>query len=165
MGVGWLFVSQGLCRSIASRVWYKFAPFACLPPPLPMHTSAAMPAPVINNATAIWDINVHWPLSSQCGTWDAKGRGVDVWECILARTSSFLARPPSLTDPIRLLHPVHVGMSPATHPRAPLTHAPSATEPALLAVPRASVVHPHTPHHPHVFGWSTSASYLPCCTT
>ena len=50
-------------------------------------------------------------------------------------------------------------------PRAPLTHAPSATEPALLAVPRASVVHPHTPHHPHVFGWSTSASYLPCCTT
>ncbi|KAG9313611.1 hypothetical protein JVU11DRAFT_5941 [Chiua virens] len=47
-----------------------------------------MPAPVIKNATTIWDINVNWPLSSQCGTWDPKGRGVDVWECIQARTCS-----------------------------------------------------------------------------
>ena len=77
---------------------YKFKPFpprilpplACLllphlHPPL-MHTTT-MPAPVIKNATTIWDIGVNWPLSSQCGTWDAKGRGVDVWECILARMS------------------------------------------------------------------------------
>ncbi|KAG8216698.1 hypothetical protein J3R82DRAFT_6905 [Butyriboletus roseoflavus] len=59
-----------------------------------MHTTA-MPAPVIKNATTIWDIGVNWPLSSQCGTWDAKGRGVDVWECILARMSI----PPPWSNP------------------------------------------------------------------
>jgi hypothetical protein len=28
---------------------------------------------------------VHWSLYSQCGIWDPKGRGVDIWECIRAR--------------------------------------------------------------------------------
>lgn len=28
---------------------------------------------------------MHWSLYSQCGIWDPKGRGVDIWECIRAR--------------------------------------------------------------------------------
>lgn len=83
-----------------------------------MHTTA-MPAPIIKNATSIWDINVNWPLSSQCGTWDAKGRGVDVWECIQARMSGPPVHPP-FTDQFdivrRLLNAVHFGMSRATRP-------------------------------------------------
>ncbi|KAG6377595.1 hypothetical protein JVT61DRAFT_15413 [Boletus reticuloceps] len=73
-------------------------------------STTTMPASVIKNATTIWDINVHWPLSSQCGTWDPKGRGVDVWECIQARMSipPFL---PLCADPnCRLLNTVHFGM-------------------------------------------------------
>jgi len=45
-----------------------------------------MPA-VVSNATRIWELNIHWDLFSQCGVWDPKGRGVDIWECIRARTS------------------------------------------------------------------------------
>src|SRR6266702_1157157 len=45
-----------------------------------------MPA-VVSNATRIWELNIHWDLFSQCGVWDAKGRGVDIYECIRARTS------------------------------------------------------------------------------
>jgi hypothetical protein len=44
-----------------------------------------MPA-VISNATRIWELNVSWDIYSQCGVWDPKGRGVDIWECIKART-------------------------------------------------------------------------------
>lgn len=54
-----------------------------------MQMSTTMTAPVIKNATTIWDIGQNWPLSSQCGTWDVKGRGVDVWECIQARMYLF----------------------------------------------------------------------------
>lgn len=39
----------------------------------------------ISNATRIWELNVFWPLYAQCGVWDPKGRGVDIWECIKAR--------------------------------------------------------------------------------
>ena len=85
----------------------------------PLMRTTTMPAPVIKNATTIWDINVTWPLSSQCGTWDPKGRGVDVWECILARMSLFLL-PLPFTDNLdlvrRLLNAVHCGMSRATSP-------------------------------------------------
>ncbi|TFK38088.1 hypothetical protein BDQ12DRAFT_666313 [Crucibulum laeve] len=41
-----------------------------------------MPGAVISNATRIWELNVHWALYSQCGVWDPRGRGVDIWECI-----------------------------------------------------------------------------------
>src|SRR5258708_4133066 len=44
-----------------------------------------MPA-VVSNATRIWELNIYWDLFSQCGVWDPKGRGVDIWECIRART-------------------------------------------------------------------------------
>lgn len=45
-----------------------------------------MPA-VVNNATRIWEVNIHWDLYAQCGIWDQKGKGVDIWECIRARES------------------------------------------------------------------------------
>ena len=57
--------------------------------------SSSMPA-VVSNATRIWELNIHWALFSQCGVWDPKGRGVDIWECIRARespSSSFLPSP------------------------------------------------------------------------
>lgn len=44
-----------------------------------------MPGAVVGNATRIWELNVHWALYSQCGIWDPKGRGVDIWECIRDR--------------------------------------------------------------------------------
>lgn len=40
---------------------------------------------VIGNSTRIWELNLQWPLYSQCGVWDVRGRGVDVWECIKDR--------------------------------------------------------------------------------
>jgi hypothetical protein len=46
-----------------------------------------MPATIISNATRIWELNVHWSAYSQCGIWNAKGRGVDIWECIRDRKS------------------------------------------------------------------------------
>lgn len=51
--------------------------------------------PVIANATRIWELNVHWAIYSQCGVWDPRGRGVDIWECIRDR-ESFLSRMASL---------------------------------------------------------------------
>ena len=46
-----------------------------------------MPSTVISNATRIWELNVHWSIYSQCGIWNAKRRGVDIWECIQERKS------------------------------------------------------------------------------
>ncbi|KIM91490.1 hypothetical protein PILCRDRAFT_94330 [Piloderma croceum F 1598] len=54
-----------------------------------------MPTAVISNATRIWELNVSWPLFSQCGVWDIKGRGVDIWECIRAHDSSPGSQPPN----------------------------------------------------------------------
>lgn len=45
-----------------------------------------MPA-VVSNATRIWEVNIHWDLYAQCGIWDQKGKGVDIWECVRARES------------------------------------------------------------------------------
>ena len=42
---------------------------------------------VIGNSTRIWEVYLHWPMYSQCGIWDVRGRGVDVWECIKERES------------------------------------------------------------------------------
>lgn len=49
-----------------------------------------MPGTVISNATQIWELGVHWTVYSQCGVWDPKGKGVDIWECIRDRESSLL---------------------------------------------------------------------------
>lgn len=77
-----------------------------LPPPRPhCNTSAAptvttathtphTPRPtmpgLVSDATRIWELNVYWPQGSQCGVWDAKSKGVDIWECIRARAYSRL---------------------------------------------------------------------------
>ena len=54
----------------------------------PSHLSrlSTMPS-AVSNATRIWEVNIHWDLYSQCGIWDQKGKGVDIWECIRARQS------------------------------------------------------------------------------
>lgn len=49
--------------------------------------TATIPTAVISNATRIWELNIQWPMYAQCGVWDTKGRGVDIWECIQARKS------------------------------------------------------------------------------
>ncbi|KAH9962975.1 hypothetical protein BC827DRAFT_1129670 [Russula dissimulans] len=53
-----------------------------------------MPA-VVRDATRIWELNIHWELFSQCGVWDPKGRGVDIWECIRAHQSTPGTQPPN----------------------------------------------------------------------
>ncbi|PPQ66814.1 hypothetical protein CVT26_009660 [Gymnopilus dilepis] len=54
-----------------------------------------MPGAVVGNATRIWELNVHWALHSQCGIWDPKGRGVDIWECIRDHDSTPGTQPPN----------------------------------------------------------------------
>ena len=49
------------------------------------HPLPKMPGVVVGNATKIWEVGVHWSLYSQCGIWDPRGRGVDIWECICDR--------------------------------------------------------------------------------
>lgn len=44
---------------------------------------------LVSDATRIWEQNVYWALGSQCGVWDSKTKGVDVWECIRPRTYLF----------------------------------------------------------------------------
>ena len=53
-------------------------------------THYTMPGAVVGNATRIWELNVHWTLYSQCGVWDPRGRGVDIWECIRDRECCLL---------------------------------------------------------------------------
>ena len=40
---------------------------------------------LVSDATRIWELNLHWALGAQCGVWDPKGKGVDVFECVRAR--------------------------------------------------------------------------------
>lgn len=62
--------------------------YAPAPPRLPAlsprvaHTN--MPG-LVSDVTRIWELNVHWAFGSQCGVWDAKARGVEIWECIRTR--------------------------------------------------------------------------------
>lgn len=46
---------------------------------------------LVADATRIWELNLYWPMHAQCGVWDPKGKGVDVWECIRPRKSILLA--------------------------------------------------------------------------
>ena len=40
---------------------------------------------LVSDATRIWEINIYWPVGSQCAVWDPKSKGVDIWECLRAR--------------------------------------------------------------------------------
>ena len=89
----------------------------CSPPPLfitaatTSSTHYTMPGAVVGNATRIWELNVHWTLYSQCGVWDPRGRGVDIWECIRDRECCLLrgCQPFVLHLPFSQTtqHPVH----------------------------------------------------------
>ncbi|KAI0698587.1 hypothetical protein BC835DRAFT_1268815 [Cytidiella melzeri] len=50
---------------------------------------------LVSDATRIWELDVFWPLGSQCGVWDPKTKGVDVWECVRAHTASAGSAPPN----------------------------------------------------------------------
>ncbi|KAJ4465371.1 hypothetical protein C8J55DRAFT_441160 [Lentinula edodes] len=39
----------------------------------------------VGDVTRIWEINIHWPMYSQCSIWD--GKGVEIWECLVDRKS------------------------------------------------------------------------------
>lgn len=54
-----------------------------------LSASNAMPG-LVSDSTRIWELNIHWPVNAQCGVWDPKLKGVDVWECIRARESQIL---------------------------------------------------------------------------
>ncbi|PSS32046.1 hypothetical protein PHLCEN_2v2191 [Hermanssonia centrifuga] len=51
---------------------------------------------LVSDATRIWVIDVHWAMNAQCGVWDPKGKGVDIWECI---------RPPTKQPVLALCYP------------------------------------------------------------
>ncbi|ESK98001.1 hypothetical protein Moror_939 [Moniliophthora roreri MCA 2997] len=51
--------------------------------------------PVISNATRIWELNIHWPIYSQCGVWD--GKGVVVYQCVQEHDSVPGTQPPNAT--------------------------------------------------------------------
>ncbi|TCD69696.1 hypothetical protein EIP91_006713 [Steccherinum ochraceum] len=53
-----------------------------------------MPA-LVRDATRIWELNLHWPLFSQCCVWDPKSRKVDVWECVRAHNATPGTEPPN----------------------------------------------------------------------
>ncbi len=90
--------SQSACQKLRGRKGYiphtqeRYATHLVLPPqsnPRLLihnhnHISNAMPG-LVSDATRVWELNVHWALGSQCGVWDPKFRGVDIWECIRAR--------------------------------------------------------------------------------
>jgi len=63
--------------------------------PLLLSRLSTMPA-VVSNATRIWETDIYWDLSSQCGIWDPKRKGVDIWECVRARESYPVIHPSSL---------------------------------------------------------------------
>ncbi|KAF9262283.1 hypothetical protein L218DRAFT_960418 [Marasmius fiardii PR-910] len=51
--------------------------------------------PEIGYATRIWELNIHWPMYSQCGVWNSKNKGVDVWECVRDHESVGGTQPPN----------------------------------------------------------------------
>lgn len=81
----------------------------------------------VSNATRIWEVNIHWDLYSQCGIWDQKGKGVDIWECIRARQSQRIICP-FLSNPHRF----------AFHCRSFYRYH-SATKPYLLEIRDSTV--------------------------
>ncbi|GBE88769.1 hypothetical protein SCP_1401740 [Sparassis crispa] len=50
---------------------------------------------LVSDATRIWELNIYWTVNSQCGVWDPKGKGVDVWECIRDHNSIPGTQPPN----------------------------------------------------------------------
>jgi hypothetical protein len=101
-----------------------------------------MPA-VVSNATRIWELNINWELFSQCGVWDAKGRGVDIYECIRARTSLSSALRFASAHAVchhRPIHSWHSGLSsPCTRCHVS-TNLRTASKRRVLAICRAPII-------------------------
>ncbi|CAL1699447.1 unnamed protein product [Somion occarium] len=50
---------------------------------------------LVSDATRIWELNVQWAVNAQCGVWDPRRKGVDIWECIRAHCSTPGTEPPN----------------------------------------------------------------------
>nr|VWO96726.1 Putative type III effector protein [Ganoderma boninense] len=82
---------------------------------------------LVADATRVWELNLYWPLHAQCGVWDPKGKGVDVWECIRPHHSTPGTQVCDLTP----------RFTPSRIPGSALTHSPlflSAPKQPLLAI-------------------------------
>lgn len=53
--------------------------------PSHQHTDTNTMPGLVNDVTRIWEQNIFWPVNAQCGVWDPKLKGVDIWECVRAR--------------------------------------------------------------------------------
>ncbi|KAJ8083017.1 hypothetical protein PM082_008878 [Marasmius tenuissimus] len=58
-------------------------------------TASVGSTPKISNATRIWELSIHWPVYSQCGVWDPRSKGVDIWECVRDHVSVSGTQPPN----------------------------------------------------------------------
>ncbi|KAJ3716788.1 hypothetical protein DFJ43DRAFT_1159960 [Lentinula guzmanii] len=50
----------------------------------------------VGDVTRIWEINIHWPMYSQCSVWD--GKGVEIWECIISPNLTHVLQIPYIGD-------------------------------------------------------------------
>lgn len=57
--------------------------------PSHQHTNTNTMPGLVNDVTRIWEQNIFWPVNAQCGVWDPKLKGVDIWECVRARECPF----------------------------------------------------------------------------
>ncbi|EDR07969.1 uncharacterized protein LACBIDRAFT_297510 [Laccaria bicolor S238N-H82] len=104
-----------------------------------------MSSAVIGHSTKIWELNVHWPLYSQCAVWDPRRRGVDIWECVRDHDSTPTSqcyvlevyRAKMICAQQNLLTLVQNGMHPLVAMRSGLhLHiAPSSSSPVYLLAP------------------------------
>ena len=121
---------------------YLFCDILC-PRSNPSLLLQSMPG-LVSDATRIWELNVYWLLGSQCGVWDSKTKGVDVWECIRPRTSLSFILCPSLavsgsladTRPLMSLRRRRIPVLCASQPTLlAICHAPMTGHGYLLQLP------------------------------
>ncbi|KAL7285405.1 hypothetical protein ACG7TL_000501 [Trametes sanguinea] len=101
---------------------------------------------LVADATRIWELNLYWPLHAQCGVWDPKGKGVDVWECIRPHQSTPGTQVGTLNSARR--NPIMIAM---TRARVLLSPPPYALDRPPAERPPSEVhlsPNTHTPVHP-----------------
>jgi len=126
----------------------------------------------VGNSTRIWELNLKWPYDSQCGVWDAKKPGVDVWQCIKARECRLSPWSPQMPNlplqmnpsqvpnlPIRCIgNTLHVG-SMEPHSLFPIPNAHRFPPPLVLASgPSAGESTQHAYRHDYLLDPNTSVA-------
>ena len=96
--------------------------------PYPVFTIPPTMPGLVSDATRIWELNIQWALNAQCGVWDPRGKGVDIWECIRAReftaTKTIIETILMLFSFYRLLYTGHRGMYTLSSVLASFAHLP-----------------------------------------